>query len=240
LKCAQVAMKSTAFNPAAHNHSRSLFFDGLTDAEIKVVLSKAGNLGFRRHSVAINQAHPADRIYLLTRGRARFFVVTHDGRKIILHWIVPGEVFGVGAICNHPSSYLVGVEMTQDSTAFMWTRATIRELANRYPRLLDNVISISEGYLEWYVSAHESLTAHNAGERLALLLIRLGESIGEHVSGGVQLDVRNEELANAANMTVFTVSRWLKKWQKCSALTKGRNRLLLRSTDLLLENIDVL
>jgi CRP/FNR family transcriptional regulator, nitrogen oxide reductase regulator len=213
--------------------------DGLSDADIKSVLAEASKLRFRRHSVVINQAHPADRMYLLTQGRARFFVVTHDGRKIILHWIIPGEVFGLAAICRRPSAYLAGVEMTQDSTALMWTRAAIRSLATRHPQLFENVVSVSQDYLEWYVATHESLTLHNTGERLAILLIRLSQSIGEHVSGGIQLHVRNEELANAANTTVFTVSRWLKKWQRCSALSKGRNWIILRSKGLLLQNIDL-
>lgn len=213
---------------------RSQLFEGLSEADLKSVLAKAVRLKFHRYSVAINQTHPADRIFLLTHGRARFFVVTHDGRKIILRWIVPGDVFGVAAIANKSSCYLVGVEVTQESTALTWNRATIRSLSARFPQLLDNVISISHNYLEWYTSAHETLTSQSADQRLALLLVGLSESIGEPVPGGLRLDVRNEELANAANMTVFTVSRLLTEWKKERIIVKSRNSLVVRSKDLLL------
>jgi CRP-like cAMP-binding protein len=216
---------------------RSQLFEGLSSADLNSVLAKAGKLRFHRNSVAVNQGHPADRLYLLTTGRARFFVVTHDGRKIILRWIVPGDVFGVGAIACKPCSYLVGVEMTQESAVLSWSRSSIRVLASRLPQLLENVILISQNYLEWYTAAHETLTSHSAGQRLALLLVRLSESIGEHVAAGVKLNVRNEELANAANMTVFTVSRLLREWQKKRIVSKTRNALVVRSTDLLLKTL---
>jgi len=205
--------------------------------ELKSVLAKASELRFHRNSVAVNQGHPADRLFILTQGRARFFVVTQDGRKIILRWILPGDVFGAAAISCKLSPYIVGVETVQNSTVLSWSRASIRDLAAGFPQLLENVISISEDYLHWYVSAYEILTRQSAEQRLARLLIGLTEQIGEPVSGGIRLDVRNEELANAANMTVFTVSRILKTWQHCRALSKARNSLVLHSKRLLLATL---
>jgi CRP-like cAMP-binding protein len=129
------------------------------------------------------------------------------------------------------------VETIQDSTVLTWTRASIRDLAARFPQLLENVISMSEDYLHWYVSAYETLTCQSAEQRLAGLLIGLTEQIGQPTSGGIRLDVRNEELANAANITVFTVSRILKTWQHCRALSKTRNSLVLHSKCLLLATL---
>ena len=225
------------FSMASHKNLRSRFLYGLSDEEATSVLSKGKQLLFRRNSVAINQGHPAHNLYLLVRGRARFFITTHDGRKIILHWIVPGDLFGAATICAKPSLYLASVEMTQDSTVLIWTRGTITSLAGRSPQVLMNVVSVCQDYLDWYIGAHESLTSQRAGERLALLLIRLSESIGEPVPGGTRLVVSNEELANACNTTVFTVSRWMKKWQLVRAISKTRNRLVLRSKHLLLKNM---
>ncbi len=218
-------------------HSR--LFDRLTGEQVEMLLSRADKLHFHRNSIAINQGHPADYFYLLVRGRGRFFFVTDEGEKNILRWIVPGDVFGLGAITTEPSAYLVGVELTHDSNVLVWSRAKIRTLAALIPQLVENAISLCQDYLDWYVTAHETLTSHSAGKRLAILLIRLSSSIGVPVADGIQLDVRNDELANAANTTVFTVSRWLNKWQRCKALAKGRNKLVLQSKDLLLQNADL-
>ena len=46
------------------------------------------------------------------------------------------------------------------------------------------------------------------------------------VADGIELDIRNEELASEANITIFTASRLLNEWQRKSILTKGRVKLL--------------
>ena len=45
------------------------------------------------------------------------------------------------------------------------------------------------------------------------MLAHLTDAIGREVSGGVELEVTNEELANAANITPFTASRIVSEWQ---------------------------
>jgi CRP-like cAMP-binding protein len=52
--------------------------------------------------------------------------------------------------------------------------------------------------------------------------------MGQRVAGGVELQVRNEELAQEANVTIFTVSRLMVEWEKKGLLTKGRGKVLLR------------
>jgi hypothetical protein len=44
----------------------------------------------------------------------------------------------------------------------------------------------------------------------------------------VELDVRNEELANEANISPFTASRLLSAWQREGILVKSRGKVLLR------------
>jgi CRP-like cAMP-binding protein len=69
-------------------------------------------------------------------------------------------------------------------------------------------------------------------------LVTLAVTIGHKTAGGVELDVTNEELANAANITLFTSSRLLSQWQRDGALTKSRGKVLLRSpARLLLQEI---
>jgi CRP-like cAMP-binding protein len=52
--------------------------------------------------------------------------------------------------------------------------------------------------------------------------------MGQSVSGGVELHVRNEELANEANVTIFTVSRLMGEWQRKGLLKKSRGKVVLR------------
>jgi len=172
--------------------------------------------------------------FLLTKGRARFFFIAEGGRKLLLHWLVPGEIFGGAALQPEPAPYIVGTEMVQDATALVWERSSIRRLAGKYPRLLDNALPIFADYLVIYVAAHVALTCRNARQRLAEVLITLARAIGHTTREGIELDVTNEELANASNVTIFTASRLLNEWQRLGALAKSRGKLLIRSPERLI------
>jgi CRP-like cAMP-binding protein len=86
-------------------------------------------------------------------------------------------------------------------------------------------------YLSWYVAAHAALTSQTARERLASVLFGLAKSVGQKVSGGVELDVTNEELANSANITQYTASRFMSEWQRSGAIRKRRGKIVLRSPE---------
>ncbi len=116
----------------------------------------------------------------------------------------------------------------------MWDRNTIRGLAARYPRLLDNGLSIASEYLAEHLESYLALTRHDARQRLVHVLTTIAPSIGHRVSDGVELDVTNEELANTANVTLFTASRLLSEWQRSGDVLKRRGKLLLRFPERLL------
>jgi CRP-like cAMP-binding protein len=95
---------------------------------------------------------------------------------------------------------------------------------------------ISFDYLAAYRAIHASLICNSAPQRLAQVLANLAEGIGEKVPGGVELDVRNEELANEANISPFTASRLLSAWHREGILVKRRGKVLLRSAGRLLRH----
>jgi CRP-like cAMP-binding protein len=213
---------------------KSRFLNGIGPLDLKVILAAARPRHFRANSVIVSQGNPADYLYLLTKGRARYFFTTEDGHKLLLLWLSPGEIFGGSALLAIPSSYLASTETVKDSQVLVWNRSTIRGLAARYPRLLENALHTASDYLAWYVSAHVALTSHSAPKRLSGVVIRLAELIGQKVPGGFEFDATNEELASAANITPFTASRLLSEWQRKRAVLKRRGKLLLCSPEKLL------
>jgi hypothetical protein len=55
--------------------------------------------------------------------------------------------------------------------------------------------------------------------------------MGQRISGGIEFDITNEELANAANITPYTTSRILSEWQRTGAIRKQRGKIIVRSTE---------
>ena len=207
---------------------RSRFLEGLTASDRATVLAAATLRHMQANFVAVRQGDPANYLFLIIKGRARHFYITPEGKKIDLLWLMEGQIFGGSALLSAPFEYLVGTELLRDSCLLTWPRRTIRDLASRMPRLLDNALSVASDYLTWYVAAHSSLVSHTAEQKLAHVLITLAHGFGRKTSAGTSIELTNEQLANAANITPFTASRILKSWQRNGAVVKTRGRLLLR------------
>ncbi len=207
------------------------FLKGLAPLERETILSAAKQRRYLANSVMVNQEQPADHFFLLITGRARYFYITPDGRKVILLWIPPGEIFGGAALLSEPSEYILSTEAVKLSSVLVWDRATMRKLIAGFPRLSDNALLTMFDYLVAYRTVHVSMTCHSARQRLAQVLAHLATGMGQRVSGGIELDVCNEELANEANVTPFTASRLLREWQRQGIVRKSRGKVLLRSPE---------
>jgi CRP-like cAMP-binding protein len=195
--------------------------------QIDLILASARLRRFSAKSAMTHQGEPSAHLFLLWKGRARYFFITPGGRKIILRWITPGQVFGVGALAPQPSRYLVSTEAVRDSAGLVWDGPTIRNLGRRFPELLENAVLITADYILWYVAAHTGLISQTAPERLASVLWGLANRFGQKSSVGIELDVTNEELAYSANITPYTTSRIMRKWKKIGAIHKKRGKIVL-------------
>jgi CRP/FNR family transcriptional regulator, nitrogen oxide reductase regulator len=219
--------------PSAFN-LKSRFLQGLTKAEIKSILAASTARRFPANSIVTLQGDPADYLFLLTKGCARYFSITEEGQKIVLVWFGPGDVFGGLALLPESSSYLLSTEIVKDSCLIAWSRGAIGDLMARHPRLQENALSIASEYLAWFHASHMALISHTARERLARVLTTLAQGIGRRVPGGVEIAIKNEELANAANVTTFTASRLLSEWRRDGAVTKSRGSIVLHAPQRLL------
>ena len=207
---------------------RARLLEGLSEEERHSILAAAAYRRFSPHSVVTNQEEPADRLFLIVKGSARYFVITPDGRKIYLLWLAPGEIFGGATLLAEPSLFLVGTEIVKDSCVLVWERNTIRSLTAQYPRLVENGLAIATDYLTWYLASHLGLVCHTARQRLAHVMVSLASGIGRKCPDGIHLEITNEQLANTANITLFTASRLLSEWQRSGAVVKTRGSILLR------------
>jgi CRP/FNR family transcriptional regulator, nitrogen oxide reductase regulator len=207
------------------------FLDGLTPAARKTICAGAVQRRFVANSVITNHDHPADHFFMLTEGLVRYFVVTEEGRKLLFQWLGPGDLFGCRTILTSQSSYLFSTETVTDGSVLVWDRCTILGLVARYPRLLENVLVTASDFLTWHTSSYIGLACYTARRRVAQVLVTLARTVGQEAPSGVALQITNEELANAANVTPFTASRLMGAWQRDGALVKRRGKVLLRSPE---------
>lgn len=209
-----------------------IFLDGLAQNEIDEVLGAATLRRLREDSVIAREGEDAEELFLILEGLARHFTMTPEGKKIVVMWLRPGDTYGGRALLSkRPMSYLISTEIVAESSALVWERDAILPLTKRYPSLLENGLQIASDYLAVYRDLHIAASYSKADERVAWVLKKLARDIGKTGDDGIELALINEELANEANVTIFTVSRLLNEWQRKGLLVKERGKIVIRSQE---------
>lgn len=210
---------------------RSPLLEGFSSAELRTILAGARQRCYPANAIITHQGTPADHLFLVARGCCRYFFLTHEGRKILLLWLAPGDALGGAALVQTPTDYVVSTESVKEIQVLVWDRDKVRGLAARFPRLLENAISVASEYLTWYMATHVATTTRDARRRLVRVLMSLAKTVGHPVKDGLEMEISNEDLAYASNPTVFTVSRLMSAWQRNGTLVKRQGKLVLHAQE---------
>jgi CRP/FNR family transcriptional regulator, nitrogen oxide reductase regulator len=126
----------------------SKFLAGLEQTAIATILAAAKIREIAAKRTILSAGEPAAHLFLLRTGRARYFRVTKTGDEILLQWLLPGDVFGLGTLLKHPPTYIGSGQTISDCELLVWEHTKIRKLANTYPQLAENGLRIVLHYLK--------------------------------------------------------------------------------------------
>lgn len=212
----------------------STFFKGLERTSAGAVLAKARIQSISAKQTITNEGDRGTRLFLLQSGRARCYHLTEKGQRVVLVWLVAGDVTGLVATLKSPPPYMVTTEAITDCEVLMWEHPVIRELVSSFPLLAENALHISLSYLRTYIDSHIQLVSSTAQGRLAKTLVSLSDRLGEFHPEGIKVCVSNEELGELANTSPFTASRFLKSWERAGTLSRGRRSIVIRDPEALM------
>ncbi len=202
--------------------------EGIGRDQLSEILGAAEIREIGARQIILREGGPPAHLFLLKSGYAKFYRLTRNGGEVLLWRLVPGNVFGLGTLLAHPVPYIGTAETTRDCELLVWEQARIRRLAHKYPRLAQNALSIVLRYLAAHFDRLVDLVTCTSPERLARVVLHLGKETGVVVPSGIEITVTNDELAAQANVSTFTVSRFLNRWARKGALSKSRGKVFVR------------
>jgi len=208
---------------------KSTFLDALTPREIRALLKEARWVRISPHEVLQQEGEPADRLWLLGTGRVAVYRLTRDGEKLFLRWGAPGDAFGLATIVRAPARYLVTIEAVQEGSILAWDLAACQALISRCPSLSKAVNWAVSKYLDSLIDMLSMCQLQTAEGRLARVLVESAGQLGHSGPEGIEVDLKNEEIALAAHISLFTAARHLSKWQRTGLLKKYRGKIVLFS-----------
>jgi CRP-like cAMP-binding protein len=202
-------------------------FEGLGNHEIQAIREAAAKRTYEASQIIISAEEPASYLFLAEVGRVDFSVVTSDGREILLRRLVPGNTFGCAALLAEPMGYLGTAKSVNKTETLVWEHRVARQLAVAYPRLVENALHAFLHYLALYAQWHIWFVSNTAQEKVTYALADLGARTGHVLPTGVEVDIKNEDLASFADVNFCKVSRILGTWERQKVVSKSRGKVLV-------------
>ena len=224
----------THSHPESPDANSFTLLSGLEPVATRAVLAASKIKRFSAKQVITTEGLRATELFLVQKGRARYYRLTKEGELVVLTRLVPGDVIGLVAMLRNSSAYMATAEATSDCELLCWDRTIVRSFTSRYPVLGENGLRIALAYLRTYMERHVGLVTETAEERLAKTLLKLSHQSGTVHSEGIEIRTTNAELSALADISRFTASRVLNDWARAGTVTKGRGRILLHSPEALM------
>jgi CRP-like cAMP-binding protein len=102
-------------------------FQRIEVAELELILRAAHEQDVKRGGFYFQQSDPARCIYMIMQGRVKLVQAGALGRRMILHFVRPPELFGY-AVAAGPRVYSASAQALEDSQALAWDAVTMDRL----------------------------------------------------------------------------------------------------------------
>ena len=205
------------------------------DADVqRTIIAEAARRKLRPGQVLYRMDEPAEHLYVLLKGRVQLSRPVRSGREVLVSVLVPGDAFGLVCLLTRRACYMGTAEAMEAGEAMVWDHPTVQRLARQYPQLTANALTVAVAMVAQFAARHEALIDASAPERLARALSDLGVQSGTRSPDGIDIRIKNEQLAALADVSAFTASRQLQQWEREGAVKKRRGAVRIVDPDGLL------
>lgn len=155
---------------------------------------------FARNAEVFGEDEPAEYLYQVISGAVRTYRMLDDGRRQVVAFYLPGDVFGVEAGEVHLSS----AEAVTESQVLVMKRSAVLARAEREKDLARQLWTLMVRELE-RAQQHSLVLIKNAEERVAGFLLEMANRGSGSTS--IELPMSRQDIADYLGLTIETVSR---------------------------------
>lgn len=190
------------------------------------------DLAFVKNSQFYGEGDPSIYLYKITSGVVRTYTMMEDGRRQIVAFYVPGDLFGFEMGDTHK----LCSEAITDARVRVIRRATVIDLAARDDNLaLQLWLSVSRE-IE-HNQQHILQFGKPARARVASFLLEMLKRIPR--ADMVALSISRQDIADYLDLRIETVSRAMTRFAKAGAINLSRNRkITIRNPSILKEALN--
>lgn len=196
-------------------HLRSIdLFEKVEESQLNRILEDSRLVRFEQGEILFIQEDPAEVFYVLVEGRIKLSQLTTEGDQVTLHYLSPGEAFGIIAVLRE-INYPVTAQAVEDCTCLAWSEKKMKNWIITYPQVALNSIRILSKFILNFQDRIRELSTERVERRIARSLLRLAMHGGKQTKDGITLGFKltRQDIAEMSGTTLYTVSRTLSKWE---------------------------
>jgi CRP/FNR family nitrogen fixation transcriptional regulator len=156
---------------------------------------------FGRNEEIFGEGEPSEYVYRVVSGAVRTVRFSNDGRRQILAFHLPGDIFGL----EHSQKHALSAEAVTDADVSLVRRSLIENAAAQDVAAAKALLELVARDLANAQQHALVLGRKGAGERVAAFLLQLGERA--HSRREIDLPMSRADIADYLALTIETVSR---------------------------------
>lgn len=209
------------------NLQRLNLFEGLKPETMEQVLQIVTVKQIARGEFLFRPGDPEDRLYLLHHGRVKTYVHSERGQEKIMHLFYPGDAFG-GLLLGTTHGELPWAQALDDVVVSSMDEAAFKRFMQTLPDLCMSLFRYLAVHHANDMRRLETFIHTDAGQRLVLTLLELGDRLGCAETESFELGARysHEDLANMIGVVRSTVSETIGQLRQAGVLS-GQGRYLV-------------
>ncbi len=203
-------------------------FSGLTGEQLDRLGRSGQPARLLPKATLFRQGEPAERCYLVQRGRLKLTKLNAAGKEAIIRYIGAGEMAAAVAVFKG-RDYPVTAEAVADTEVTGWDKPTFLRLLHTHPEIAVNMLAVVLERLEEVQQRYLELCSEDVERRIARSLLRLMQRAGRRCANGVLIDLplSRQNIADYSGTTLYTASRTLSSWKKNGWVQSGREKVVI-------------
>jgi len=178
-------------------------------------------MSYARNEEVFGQGEAAEYIYKVVSGAVRICKILDDGRRQVIAFHMPGEIFGLEVEEDHRFS----AEAITDAVILVVKRSTVLALAARDGHIANQLWALTTQDLQRVQNHMLVLGCMNAKQKVATFLLQMAKR--RCTSDEIELPMPRQDIADYLGLTIETVSRTMTQLENAAAIGMTTSRRIV-------------
>ena len=199
------------------------FFKHLSTENQERLMSHSHEQQCQAGELLIRQGQPAERFFLVLKGRVKLYRISADGQEKVVEIIQAGQTFAEAVMFMQRSEYPVCAETLETVQLVSFPNRLMLTLLQENPQACLHLLGHMSMRLHQRLGELETLTLQNATQRFALYLIQQLEDRAQETVD-IELPLPKRLIAARLSMQPDTLSRIMARLNQEGLIEmRGRN-----------------